>query len=232
MSFVSPKWQNSQDISSDMSSLRISTAGGFREPPFRLRLDIFEHLASTKWFQTLKISLNSFFDFMKYILKMTILWVLTRCYSDVRSRFHICYQNTTSFYFHKICILGNIVGVSSSHQAMIISACGKPRHSTASLSQRMRTRHPSISVLYWLYRNNRTEHILQSRIIIFMSRMDDNDKSPRRKPRSKRKGRMSSSASSRNLSLSAIDFPINCSDSRGPAQCPGEVVHNYFPTFF
>ena len=60
---------------------------------------------------------------------------------------------------------------------------------------------------------------MQSRIIIFiMSRMDDNDKSPRRKPRSKKKGRIAPSVSSRNLSFSAIDFPINCncSDSRGP----------------
>jgi len=50
--------------------------------------------------------------------------------------------------------------------------------------------------------------------------MDDNgsrsNNSSRRKPRSKRRGRMTSSTTCSNLTFSAIDFPINCSDSQGP----------------
>lgn len=48
--------------------------------------------------------------------------------------------------------------------------------------------------------------------------MDDSfrgNKSARRKIRTKKRGRMTS-ATSKNLTFSAIDFPINCSDNRGP----------------
>ena len=48
--------------------------------------------------------------------------------------------------------------------------------------------------------------------------MDDSfrgNKSARRKTRTKKRGRMTS-ATSKNLTFSGIDFPINWSDKRGP----------------
>ena len=87
------------------------------------------------------------FDFLQTFQLQFKLTVQGVCRGDVWSSFHICYQNTTSFYFHEICILGSIVGVSSSHQAMIISACGKPQTQHSQFESKNDDAASSISVL-------------------------------------------------------------------------------------